>query len=80
MTGMLKKDARAEYRQKRLSMTVDEATKADDLMLIQFQSADIPFLNSVLYFFRMPRIFSSVSSSVARLVRSAILAWRISAE
>ena len=48
MTGMLKKDARAEYRQKRLSMTVDEATKADDLMLIQFQSADIPFLNSVL--------------------------------
>ncbi|MBO9659581.1 MAG: 5-formyltetrahydrofolate cyclo-ligase [Chitinophagaceae bacterium] len=46
--NMLKKEARKLYRQKRMDLSIQEMTKMDDLMLIHFQSAGIPFLNSVL--------------------------------
>jgi len=44
---MLKAEARILYRDKRYHMTEREKIKADDLMLIQFQSVDIPFLQAV---------------------------------
>jgi 5-formyltetrahydrofolate cyclo-ligase len=45
---MLKKEARVLYREKRMKLSAAEATKLDDLLLIQFQSIELPFLHSVL--------------------------------
>ena len=45
---MLKKQARDIYREKRLALSIAESTKLDDLILIHFQSADLPFLNTLL--------------------------------
>ncbi|MEO5563648.1 MAG: 5-formyltetrahydrofolate cyclo-ligase [Chitinophagaceae bacterium] len=45
---MQKKEARKAYREKRMALTESERTKLDDLLLIQFQSAQIPFLNALL--------------------------------
>ena len=45
---MLKKEAREIYRHKRNGLSATEANKLDDLLLIQFQTADLPFLHSVL--------------------------------
>jgi 5-formyltetrahydrofolate cyclo-ligase len=48
MTGMQKKEARNLYRKKRLDLREKERSKADDLMLIQFQAVDLPFIQSLL--------------------------------
>ena len=45
---MLKKEARKLYRDKRQALSEAERMKMDDLMLIRFQGADIPFLHSLL--------------------------------
>jgi 5-formyltetrahydrofolate cyclo-ligase len=45
---MLKIEVRKLYREKRMALSEKERVKLDDLMLIQFQAADIPFLNSLL--------------------------------
>jgi 5-formyltetrahydrofolate cyclo-ligase len=45
---MLKKEARQLFREKRKALTDDERVKLDDLLLIQFQVADIPFIHSLL--------------------------------
>jgi len=45
---MLKSDARKIYRDKRNSISAAEKSRLDDLLLIQFQSADLPFLHTVL--------------------------------
>ncbi len=45
---MLKKEARKIYKEKRLALSEKERMKLDDLMLIQFQSAEIPFIESLL--------------------------------
>ena len=45
---MLKKDARRLYREKRMKLSDAERSKLDDLMLIQFQTVDLPFLESLL--------------------------------
>ena len=45
---MFKKDLRAIYREKRNGLTASELSRLDDLMLINFQSASIPFINSLL--------------------------------
>ena len=45
---MLKIEARKIYKEKRLALSEKERMKLDDLMLIQFQSAEIPFLESLL--------------------------------
>ena len=45
---MLKKEARKFYREKRDALTVAERIKLNDLLLIQFQSADLPLLHQVL--------------------------------
>jgi 5-formyltetrahydrofolate cyclo-ligase len=45
---MLKKDARNLFRKKREALTEKEKLKLDDLLLIQFQSASIPFITSLL--------------------------------
>jgi len=45
---MLKKEARKIYRQQRLSLPVSQREKLDDLILIQFQAAEIPFIESLL--------------------------------
>lgn len=45
---MNKKEIRATYRQKRLDLGEQERVKLDDLLLIGFQSAGLPFVNSLL--------------------------------
>lgn len=45
---MDKTEIRRIYRAKRLALSVTEMTRLDDLMLIQFQSANLPFISAVL--------------------------------
>ena len=45
---MLKKEARTIYKEKRSQLSEAERSKMDDLLLIQFQRVDLPFLQSVL--------------------------------
>ena len=45
---MNKKQARSLYRDKRMQLSEQERVKMDDLLLIRFQSAGIPFVGSVL--------------------------------
>lgn len=48
---MLKKEARTVFKQKRDSLSEKERMKLDDLILIQFQKIDLPFLSLVLSFY-----------------------------
>jgi len=45
---MLKKEARKVYKEMRLNLSEKERSKLDDLLLIQFQSAELPFIESLL--------------------------------
>lgn len=45
---MLKTDLRKIYREKRLVLSEKERVKLNDLMLIQFQSAELPFIDAML--------------------------------
>ncbi|MET0637616.1 MAG: 5-formyltetrahydrofolate cyclo-ligase [Chitinophagaceae bacterium] len=45
---MNKKEIRETYRKKRRELSEQERVKLDDLLLIRFQSAGIPFLESLL--------------------------------
>ncbi|MGK2863441.1 MAG: 5-formyltetrahydrofolate cyclo-ligase [Chitinophagaceae bacterium] len=45
---MQKHQARKLYREKRLALTENEKIKLDDLLLIQFQSAALPFIDNLL--------------------------------
>jgi 5-formyltetrahydrofolate cyclo-ligase len=45
---MQKKEARKIYKEKRLQLSEAERSKLDDLMLIQFQTVELPFLQSLL--------------------------------
>lgn len=47
---MLKKEARSIYKEKRLALSAIERNKLDDLLLIQFQTAGLPFISSLLSF------------------------------
>ena len=47
---MLKKEARKKYREMRQKLTEAERDKFDDLLLINFQSAQLPFLDTLLSF------------------------------
>ncbi len=48
---MLKKEIRAIYKKKRNELSTSERMKLDDLLLIQFQKLDLPFLSLVLSFY-----------------------------
>ncbi len=48
---MFKKEARKLYRKKRDLLSVTDRLKFDDLILIQLQTVDLPFLSSVLSFY-----------------------------
>ena len=50
---MLKKEARKLYREKRNTLTAAASAKLDDLLLIQFQTLDLPLLNNVLSYWPM---------------------------
>jgi 5-formyltetrahydrofolate cyclo-ligase len=45
---MVKKELRNIYREKRNALTATEQSKLDDLLLIQFQTAELPFINTLL--------------------------------
>src|SRR6478735_12275822 len=45
---MTKSEIRELYREKRQSLTENERSKLDDLMLIQFQKIDLPFIHALL--------------------------------
>ena len=47
---MKKKELRKIYKEKRIQLSTAEKNKFDDLMLIQFQKAEIPFIQSLLSF------------------------------
>ena len=47
---MTKDETRALYREKRMKLSEAERTKLDDLMLIRFQTAGLPFLHAMLNF------------------------------
>ena len=51
MNDMLKKEARKIYRQKRDEINYIDRVKWDDLLLIQFQSLELPFIDYVLSFY-----------------------------
>lgn len=51
---MLKKEARKLFMGKRDELTSSQQMKFDDLILIQFQTIDIPFLNHVFSFYSIP--------------------------
>jgi 5-formyltetrahydrofolate cyclo-ligase len=44
---MQKKEARRIFREKRNALTAVERSKMDDLLLIQFQTVDLPFISNV---------------------------------
>lgn len=48
---MLKKEVRKAFMQKRDAITTSQQLKWDDLILIQFQTIDIPFISNVLSFY-----------------------------
>jgi 5-formyltetrahydrofolate cyclo-ligase len=45
---MLKAEARILYRKKRMALTEVERIKSDDLMLIRFQTVQLPFIHRLL--------------------------------
>jgi 5-formyltetrahydrofolate cyclo-ligase len=47
---MFKREARELYRQKRKQLPDAERAKADDLMLIQFQKVELPYIHHLLSF------------------------------
>lgn len=50
---MLKKEGRKTYNQKRKDISDSDKLKWDDLILINFQTIDIPFLQTVFSFYPM---------------------------
>jgi 5-formyltetrahydrofolate cyclo-ligase len=50
---MLKKEARKVYNQKRQEINYSDKLKWDDLILINFQTIDMPFLDTVFSFYPM---------------------------
>lgn len=48
---MLKKEARSIYRKKRQEISISDKMKWDDLLLINFQTLRIPFIDYVLSFY-----------------------------
>lgn len=47
---MIKSEARKIYREKRNALSHAERLRLDDLLLIQFQKAELPFLHTILSF------------------------------
>ena len=47
---MLKKEARELFRKKRNELSPSELSRLDDLLLIQFQSVQLPFLETIFTF------------------------------
>lgn len=48
---MLKKEVRKQFREARAQLSHAQKAKWDDLLLIQFQTLPLPFLNAVLSFY-----------------------------
>lgn len=48
---MLKKEVRRIFKEKRYTISSGDKMKWDDLLLIQFQTMDLPFLNCILSFY-----------------------------
>ena len=50
---MLKKEARKLFKEKRESISGSQKLKFDDLILIQFQKLDLPFIDNAMSFYSM---------------------------
>jgi 5-formyltetrahydrofolate cyclo-ligase len=48
---MLKKEIRKVFKEMRMTMQPSEKLKSDDLILIRFQTVELPFLSNVLSFY-----------------------------
>jgi hypothetical protein len=55
--AMLKKEARKIYKEKRVQLSEAERSKMDDLMLIQFQTVELPFIESLRSYTFIYRVF-----------------------
>jgi 5-formyltetrahydrofolate cyclo-ligase len=53
---MTKKEIRKFYREKRMALTAVEQSKLDDLLLIQFQQAVIPFAETLFTYWPMEQL------------------------
>ena len=45
---MKKQEIRKQYREKRMALSTTDMVRMDDLMLIQFQRAELPFIHALL--------------------------------
>lgn len=52
---MLKNEIRTNYREKRKALTATDRNKLDDLLLINFQTINLPFISSLLSFWPIER-------------------------
>lgn len=50
---MLKSEARKFFKEKRMRLSAEERAKMDDLLLIQLQTADLPFITFLLSYWPM---------------------------
>jgi 5-formyltetrahydrofolate cyclo-ligase len=64
---MIKKEIRKNYLQKRISLTVLEKSKLDDLLLIQFQTLQLPFLHTVFGFWPIEEYNPGMSIAYPRI-------------
>lgn len=51
---MTKQELRKKYRERREQFTASDLSKLDDLLLIKFQQAGIPFVNTLMSYFPIP--------------------------
>lgn len=53
LNGMLKSEARKLYNEKRKALSIQERVKMDDLLLIQLQKVELPFITFLLSYWPM---------------------------
>ncbi len=53
---MLKKDIRNQYKKKRIELKRKETTKFNDLLLIELQQTELPFLHNVLSYYPLEEL------------------------
>ena len=70
---MRKAEARELYKQKRKDLSDAERTKADDLMLIQFQTMELPYIHHCFPIGRLKKITNPILICLMIILNSKIL-------
>ena len=61
---MLKSEARDLYKKKRLDLSATERIKLDDLLLIQLQTVQLPFITFLLSYWPIEEIRKAIESDL----------------